>query len=146
MAIREQIQADMYAALKEKMADRVSVLRGVMSDIKNQEIDKKAELTDAEVVVLIRKQVKTLTEAKEMFLSGGREDLAADNDREMEILKAYLPKEISDADLETKVRECLAKHNEVDNPGRLIGLCVRELSDLADSGRVAATVRRITSA
>ncbi len=141
--LRDTIQQDMHAALKAKETKKLNVLRGVLSQVKNVEIDKHADLTDEEVVGVIRKQIKIINESIEMFTKGGRADLVDENKQELSILSAYLPAEMSEEDLEKKVQEVLDKNKDNPNRGILIGIVIRELKGLADSGRIAVLVNKL---
>lgn len=141
--LRQKLQDDMIAALKAKEEKKLSVLRGLISQIKNVEIDKHADLTDEEVVSVIKKQLKGIAEAKALFEKGGRSDLAAENDVEAKILMAYAPTEMSDEELLQKVQASVAAHAEITNIGQLIGITVRELKGVAESGRIAEIVKKL---
>lgn len=97
--LRQKIQENLIRALKEKDEKTLSILRFLMAQIKNKEIDKKQLLTDEEIVAILKKQVKELSEAKTLFQKGGRADLVSQNEEQIKILSAYLPQEISDEEL-----------------------------------------------
>jgi uncharacterized protein YqeY len=141
--LRQKVTEDMIVALKAKDTKRLNVVRTLLSQIKNVEIDKKAELNDEEVVSVIRKQVKALNDSVAMFEKGGRMDLAAENKAEIELLSGYLPAEMADGELEAKVKAVMEAHKEVSNPGQLTGMVVRELKGVAESSRVAAMVKKL---
>ena len=133
----------MIAALKAREEKKLMVLRGLIAQIKNVEIDKHAPLSDEEVVAVVRKQIKTTSEAKAMFEKGGRMDLVSENDAELKILSAYVPAQMSDAALEKKVEAMVEAHAEITNIGQLIGLAVRELKGVAESSRIAELVKKL---
>lgn len=89
--IKQKIQANIIKSLKSKDEKTLSVLRYLSSQIKYKEIDKKQDLSDEEVVQLIRKQIKKLNEAAEIFQRGERGDLATQNKEQIKTLSAYLP-------------------------------------------------------
>lgn len=92
----EQITKDLTKAMKEKDAFRLSVLRMLKSALKNEEINKKAPLTDDEVLSVIKKQVKTRKDSKAEYEGYNRLDLAEDLQKEIDILNTYLPEELSE--------------------------------------------------
>ncbi|MEK9179487.1 MAG: GatB/YqeY domain-containing protein [Patescibacteria group bacterium] len=143
--LKQQIQGDVVVALKAKDSKKTNILRGIISQVKNIEIDKKAELTDEEVVAVIKKQVKVLLEAKEMFENGGRADLAVENEEEINMLKVYLPAEVSDANLEEKVKAVLLKNDANTNIGQVIGICIKELKGMGDASKIAELVKKLRS-
>ena len=140
--IQQQLQQDMVTALKAKEEKKLMVLRGLIAQIKNVEIDKHAPLSDEEVVAVVRKQIKTTSEAKAMFEKGGRADLVSENEAELKILSAYVPAQMSDSELGKKVQAVVEAHAEVTNIGQLIGLAVRELKGVAESSRIAELVKK----
>ena len=92
----EKITKDLTNAMKEKETFKLSVLRMLKSALKNEEIIKKAPLTDDEVLGVIKKQVKTRKDSKAEYESYNRLDLAEDLQKEIDILSSYLPEELSE--------------------------------------------------
>ena len=122
----EQITKDLTNAMKEKDAFRLSVLRMLKSALKNEEINKKAPLTDDEVLGVIKKQVKTRKDSKEEYLKYNREDLANDLQKEIEILNAYLPEELSEEEIIKIIDETI---NEINPEGmKGMGLVIKSIS------------------
>ena len=106
--LTEQIRADLTESMKARTAERTSTLRMLQSAIKYEQINVGHELSDEEALVVIRKGVKQRQDSIEQFTKGNRPELAAKEAAEMEILKTYLPPELSDADLEAGLREIVA--------------------------------------
>lgn len=102
------IRNDLNAARRERDKLRTTVLTTVLSEIRNREIEVKHELTDEEVVEVVNRQIKRRREAAEQMRSGGREELAAKEEREAEILIEYLPPQVSEDEARTIVREAIA--------------------------------------
>jgi uncharacterized protein YqeY len=106
----DKIAADMKDALRAKDAARLSTLRLLKSAIEYYKIEKKQEkLTDADVVVVIKKQVKQRQDSIEGFEKGGRTDLVEKEKAELAVLKSYLPEEIPQAQLEEIVKAVIAE-------------------------------------
>ena len=105
--------------------------------IKNVQIEKRAELSDAEVQEVIRRQVKQLQDALVDFTRGNRTDLVDQAKVEIAILSVYLPAQLSDAELESKVKTILDKlGNKAElKPGQVMGVVMKELKGEADGGR-----------
>lgn len=91
----EQIQTDLAIALKAKNPAVVSILRFLLAEIHNREIQKQAKLTDEDVVGVIRQQNRQQRESIEAYQKGGRDDLVAKEKEELEILSKYLPQQRS---------------------------------------------------
>ncbi len=106
--LTEQIRADLTASMKARNAEKTSTLRMLQSAFKYEQIQVGHELSDEEAMAVIRKGVKQRHESVEQYTKGNRPDLAAKEQAEIEILKAYLPPELSDAELESGLREIIA--------------------------------------
>ena len=145
--IQKKLQEDQYAALKKKDVATVSVLRYVLSQIKNREIEKKASLTDEEVIITLRKHVKELNESIESFKAGGRADLVAEYEKQLSIITPYLPEEISDEELSEEIQKLIQQHKDMyeKNPKALIGICVKELKSKAEPSRIIKLLNTLPS-
>ena len=106
--LTEQIRADMTEAMKARSAERLSTIRMLQSSIKNEQIHLGHELSDEEAMSVIRKAVKQRHDSIEQFTKGNRPELAAKEAAELEILKAYLPPELTDTEIESGLREIIA--------------------------------------
>lgn len=105
--LSDQIRADLTESMKARSAERTSVLRMLQSSIKNEQINLQHELSDEEAMSVIRKAVKQRLDSIEQYTKGNRADLAAKEQSELEILKTYLPPELSDDEIESGVREII---------------------------------------
>lgn len=103
MALKERIDADLKAAMKDKDAERLSVVRMLKSAIKYREIEVMKPLDDAGIQGVIASEIKRRRDAVEQYRAGKREDLAAKEEREIAALQAYLPQQLSPEELEAKV-------------------------------------------
>ena len=106
--LSEQVRADLTESMKARSAERTSVLRMLQAAIKNEQINVQHELSDEEVMSVIRKAVKQRHDSIEQYTKGNRPDLASKEASELEILKTYLPPELSDEEIESGVREIIA--------------------------------------
>ena len=104
----ETVRADLTAAMKAQEKERLSTLRMLQSAIKNEQISVGHELSDEEAMSVIRKAVKQRQDSIEQYTKGNRPELAEKERVEMEILKAYLPPELTDEEIESGVREIIA--------------------------------------
>src|SRR4028118_594072 len=106
--LTEKIRADLTAAMKAQEKERLSVIRMLQSAIKNEQINAGHELSDDEAMSVIRKAVKQRQDSIEQYTNAGRTELADKERAEMEQLKAYLPPELSDEELESGLRDIIA--------------------------------------
>lgn len=131
--------------MKSKDSKTLEILRYILSQIKNAEVDTKTELIDADVQNIIRKEIKKLQDAILSFQKASRNDLISEYQGQIDILNKYLPAEISDEELMKEITLVMEKNAAIaaSNPNALIGICVRELKSKADSSRVASLVRQM---
>ncbi|PYQ31258.1 MAG: aspartyl-tRNA amidotransferase [Acidobacteria bacterium] len=106
--LSEQIRSDLTSAMKAQEKDRLSTLRMLQSAIKNEQINVGHELSDEEAMTVIRKAVKQRQDSIEQYTKGNRPELAEKERAEMELLKAYLPPELTEDEIESGVREIVA--------------------------------------
>lgn len=110
MGLYESLENDLKAALKQSDATKLSVLRMLLAAIKTFEIDKNVKRADeADILQMIRKQMKQRKESIAQFEKGNRKDLADKELKELKILEAYMPKQLSEQELETLVKEVMAE-------------------------------------
>ena len=106
--LTEKIRTELTAAMKARDAERLSTLRMLQSSFKYQQIESGHELSDEEAMTVIRKAVKQRMDSIEQFTKGNRPELAEKERREMELLKTWLPPELTDEEIEAGVREIVA--------------------------------------
>lgn len=106
--LTEQVRADLTESMKARTAERTSTLRMLQAAIKNEQISLGHELSDEEALAVVRKGVKQRLDSVEQYTKGNRPDLASKEAAEIEMLKVYLPPELSDAELESGLREIIA--------------------------------------
>jgi len=107
-ALTEKIRSDLTGSMKARDTVRTSTLRMLQAAIKNEQIDKGRELSDEEAQAVIARGVKQRQDSVEQYTKGNRADLADKETAELELLKAYLPQQLSDDETETLVREVIA--------------------------------------
>jgi uncharacterized protein YqeY len=106
--LTEKIRAELTAAMKARDAVRLSTLRMLQSSFKYQQIEVGHELSDEEAMTVIRKAVKQRLDSIEQYTKGNRPELAAKEQSEMELLKTWLPADLTDDEIESGIREIVA--------------------------------------
>lgn len=109
MSIKEKLMQDLKAAMKSHDKVRKDTITMVRAAIKQIEVDKRVDLSDEEVIDIISKQYKERVSSIEEFKRGGRDDLVAQTEEEIKILLEYLPKQLSDEELEDIIKEAIEK-------------------------------------
>jgi hypothetical protein len=107
-ALTDRVRADMTEAMKAQEKERLSTLRMLQSALKNEQINVGHELSDEEAMTVIRKAVKQRQDSIEQYTNAGRAELAEKERSEMELLRTYLPAELSAEELESGIREIIA--------------------------------------
>jgi uncharacterized protein YqeY len=107
--LTERITQDLTAAMKAKDAPRLAVLRMAKAALMNKEIDKKSALDDAEAARVLQALVKQREDSVEQFKKASRQELVDKETAEIAVLKAYLPQEASDADVDAAVEQAIAE-------------------------------------
>lgn len=142
--MKERLMEDLKAAMKSQDKTKLAVIRMVKAAIQMDEIAKQKELDDAELVSILAKQIKTRKEANVEFEKAGRTDLVEQNNKEIEILNAYMPKMMDEAEIEKLVKEVFAKVNPA-GPND-IGKVMREIAPLvkgkADMSLVNSIIKK----
>lgn len=138
MTLKERLNEDMKAAMKAREELRLSVLRLARAALVNAEVAKGAELDDAGVVEVLEKEAKKRRESIAEFTKAGRADLADKEQKELEILTAYLPQPMSVEELRAVARECIAAVGATSpkDIGAVMKLLMPKIRGRAD-GRVA---------
>ena len=143
MSLKDQLTADMKAAIKGGEKDRLRVIRLILADIKRVEVDSRKELDDAGLLAVVEKAVKQRRDSVEQFTKGGRDDLAAKEQAEIEVLSGYLPEQLSDAELDALVAEVIAATGaeSIRDMGKVMGAIKSKAAGKADMGAVSARVK-----
>jgi uncharacterized protein YqeY len=109
MAIRERLDEDLKAAMRERDSLRMNTIRGLKSAVKYREIELMKPLDEAGIIGVIGTEVKRRRDSVEQYRAGKREDLATKEEAEIVLLQAYLPQQLGAAELEAKVVEVIAR-------------------------------------
>ncbi len=134
-----RLQADLNAARKAQDKPRTLLLGTVLSDMKNRRIEVRRDLTDDDVIEVLRKAIKRRRESVEMYEKHSRPELAANERGEAEALEAYLPVQVSDDDIRAIVKATIEAGPA--NIGAVMGAVLPQLKGRADGSRVSAIVR-----
>jgi uncharacterized protein YqeY len=137
--IREEIHQQMIQAMRQKNQAELETLRYLWSEIKNQEIDNHHELSDEEVVQVVKREVKRRREAIEQFRAGGRVDLVSDEQDKLKIIERYLPQQLSRDQIEQIVDEVL--QGSQSDFGNVMKQVMEKAQGQADGKLVAEVVR-----
>jgi uncharacterized protein YqeY len=138
MSVLEQVKTDVTAAMKAGERERVNALRLIVSELQKAEKDGAGD--DVEV---LQRERKRRLEAAEAYRDGGRDDLAAGEEREAELIAGYLPAQISDEELGAIVGDAVAESGATSpaEMGKVMALVMPQVKGRADGKRVSAAVK-----
>lgn len=142
--IYERIRADILTAVKARDSATALILRTTDAAIQRAAMDQNKPIDDALVTSTLRKSVKNLTDAKEEFQKGGRDDLVAANDAEIRVVEKYLPQGLGAAQLDALIVEAIKETSAVSKKdmGKVIGaLKKRPEASLIDFGAVSKVIQ-----
>lgn len=145
---KERLQDDVKAALKAGDRDRLGVLRMVMAAIKQREVDSRETLDDAAVLSILEKMVKQRQDAIGQFERGGRGDLVAKETAEIDVIRAYLPEPLDEAELAALIGAAIAETGAAapSDMGRVMAEIKKKAAGRVDMGQVSQIVRARLSA
>jgi len=144
MGLKETITEDMKNALRSGDKAKLGTLRFLLSQIKNAEIDRGGPLTDEDVIGVISREVKKLLEAADEFEKGGSAERAAQERAEAELLRSYLPPQLSEEEIERVIETKMAEigASSAKDLGPLMRAVMEEVRGRADGKLVNELVRR----
>ena len=147
MALEQQIQKDIMAAMKAHDYERTNAVRAIKSAIllaKTAEGGKK-ELEDADIIKLIQKLIKQRKETAQVYVDNGRQELADNELAEAAVMERYLPKQLPPEELEAKVREIVAEvgATSIRDMGKVMGVASKRLAGVADGRAISAAVKAL---
>ena len=147
MALEQQIQEDIKVAMKAKDAVATAATRAIKGEIllfKTSEGGSK-EVTDGDILKMIQKLIKQRKEAAEQFVAAGRQELADNELAEAAVMEKYLPKQLSEAEVEEKVKEIIAQvgATSIKDMGKVMGAANKALAGQSDGRTISTVVKRL---
>ena len=149
MTLEQQIQEDIKAAMKAKDSVAMNAVRAVKGEIRLFKTAEggSGEVTDEDVLKMIRKLVKQRRESAEQYVAAGRKELADNELAEAAVIEKYLPKQLSEAEVEAKVKEMIAAlgATSLKEMGKVMGAANAALAGRADGRTISGIVRKLLS-
>lgn len=141
--LKSRITEDMKAAMRAREKERLGVIRLILAAIKQREVDERIELDDTQVLAVLDKMIKQRRDSIEQYSNAGRDELAAKEQAEVEIIQQYMPAELSDAELEKLIQECVAAVNAsgMQDMGKIMAELKPKVQGRADMGKVSQKVK-----
>ena len=143
MSLKDQITSDMKEAMKAGAKERLAVIRLILAAVKQKEVDERIILDDAQLLAVLEKMLKQRRESVTQFLQGNRKDLADKEEAEIKVIQAYMPAQLSEAELDAMVASAVAESGaaSVKDMGKVMGILKPKVAGKADMGAVSAKIK-----
>ena len=143
MSLKERITQDMKDAMRSADKERLGNIRMLQAAIKQREVDERITLDDSQVLAVVEKMIKQRKEAIAQFEAGGRADLAAKENSEIALLKAYMPEQLSATEVEALVAAAVAETaaSTIKDMGKVMALVKTRAAGRADMAAVSALIK-----
>jgi uncharacterized protein YqeY len=143
MALREQLNEDMKAAMKAREAQKLGAIRLLLAAVKQREVDERITLDDGAVISVVEKMIKQRRDSIAQFERAARQDLVDKEKFEVAVLEGYLPKQLSQGEIEAIVAAAIASCGAKSpaDMGKVMGVVKPQLAGRADMGKVSGLVK-----
>ncbi len=145
MSLKEQITEDMKTTMRAKDSGRLGTIRLLLAAMKQREVDERIELDDAAVIAIVEKLIKQRKDSIAQFQTAGRDDLVAIENAELVVLQAYMPVQMSEAEVAAVVAQAVQQVGAAgpQDMGKVMGIVKPQLAGKADMGVVSAQVKAV---
>jgi uncharacterized protein YqeY len=143
MSLKDRIQEDMKAAMRSGEKERLGTIRMILAAIKQREVDERITLDDTQVLSVLEKMGKQRRESIAQFQAGARPDLVEKENAELRIIGAYLPAQLSEAELDALISEAVAQTGaaSIKDMGKVMNLIKSKAQGRADMAAVGARIK-----
>ena len=143
VSLKERISQDMKDALRARDQQRLNAIRFLLAAIQRREVDTRTTLDDPDIISVVEKLIKQSRDAAQQFIDGARQDLADKENREIAVWEAYMPAQLTDAELDALIADALAQTGaaSMKEMGKVMGVLKPQLQGRADMGQVSAKVK-----
>ena len=143
MSLKDRITNDMKDAMRAGDKPRLGVIRLILAAIKQREVDERITLDDSQVLAVLDKMMKQRRDSVTQYQNGNRQDLADQELAEIALIQAYLPAQLSDAELDTLVADAIKTSGAagIKDMGKVMGLLKAKVQGRADMGKVSALIK-----
>lgn len=144
-SIKQQIQEAVKDAMRSKDKEKLSVLRTILAEFKQIEVDKRIELDDTQSLALLDKLEKQRKEAVDQFLQAGRQDLVDKERAEIAIIQTFKPEALSEQEIEKEIKAAIQSSGAagIKDMGKVMSLLKPKLQGRADMGMVSAKIKTL---
>jgi uncharacterized protein YqeY len=142
-SLKDRITEDMKTAMKAKDSERLGTIRMITAAIKQREVDERIQLDDTQVLAVVEKMIKMRKESIAQFQSGGREDLVAKEQKEIDLLQTYMPQQLSDAEVDALIAQAIAESgaSSIKEMGKAMALLKQKAQGRTDMASASAKLK-----
>ncbi|HKM18839.1 MAG TPA: GatB/YqeY domain-containing protein [Aliarcobacter sp.] len=147
MSLKERLSEDLKQAMRDKEVVKRDSIRAINTMIKQIEVDERRVLDDVEVIKLVQRGIKQREEAISQYSTAGRTDLVEKEQEQIDIFMLYLPKQISDKELEAGMKDIIneVKAETIKDMGKVMGVASKKFAGAADGKRINEMVKKLLS-
>jgi len=145
MNLFDQINNDIKLAMKAKETDKLTSLRAIKSELLLLQTSGKENISDEDILQMLQKMVKQRKQSADIYKEQGREDLLEKEMKEVSFIMPYLPKQLSDEEIEAEIKKIIEKTgaSSIKDMGKVIGIANKELQGKAEGKKIAEIVKNI---
>jgi uncharacterized protein YqeY len=142
-SLKEQITDALKTAMRAKEKERLGAIRLIQSEIKRIEVDERIEVDDARLLAILDKMVKQRRDSISQFEDAGRQELADKEQREIEVIQAFLPTPLNEQELATMIDDAIATTGaeSMKDMGKVMGIIKPQIQGRADAGAVSGMIK-----
>ncbi|NVJ53790.1 MAG: GatB/YqeY domain-containing protein [Campylobacteraceae bacterium] len=145
MSLKQKLKDDLKLAMREKNIAKRDSIRSINTMIKQIEVDERKELSDEDVLKLIQKGIKQREESIAQYKEASRDDLVEKEQEQVDIFKEYMPKQLSDEELEAAMKEIISEvgATTIKDMGKVMGTASKKLTGVADGKRINEMTKKL---
>ncbi|MGJ0337993.1 GatB/YqeY domain-containing protein [Aliarcobacter cryaerophilus] len=147
MSLKEKLNEDLKQAMRDKEVVKRDSIRAINTMIKQIEVDERRVLDDAEVIKLVQRGIKQREEAITQYRAASRDDLVQKEQEQVDVFMLYLPKQLSDEELENGMKEIISEvvATSLKDMGKVMGVASKKFAGVADGKRINEMVKKLLS-
>ncbi len=147
MSLKEKLNEDLKQAMRDKEVVKRDSIRAINTMIKQIEVDERRVLDDAEVIKLVQRGIKQREEAISQYRAASRDDLVQKEQEQVDVFMLYLPKQLSDEELESGMKEIISEvgATSLKDMGKVMGVASKKFAGVADGKRINEMVKKLLS-
>ena len=142
-ALKQRINDDVKASMRDKDKERVAILRMITAAIKQKEVDDRIELDDGQVLAVLDKMAKQHRDSIAQFSQAGRDDLVEKENSELQVVLEFMPAQLTESELEQLIQDAVAESGAagMQDMGKVMGILKPKVQGRTDMGKLSGLVK-----